>query len=257
MASLHTTAPDSSHTLSSYSSPTSLTADLDTPENQRARIALFANREYVARSINAIRQRYPTSASLPQLDLVGADEGYKGHIAHLFTANSPLNQEDDVDPRSLPNLQNGEKPHTWPPLEKKPVLFHVGIIGAGMAGLYTAMILKSLNISYEVLEASHRIGGRVYTPRFSNNPGDYYDAGAMRFPDNPIMARTFHLFNRLGIQRNPGPPNTQLQQQLIRYHLTGDANPSYYNNILVVPPAPFVEDPFHASIANGGTVPDK
>jgi heterodisulfide reductase subunit A-like polyferredoxin len=35
----------------------------------------------------------------------------------------------------------------------------VCIIGAGPAGLYTAMILESLNIPYRLLEASSRVGG--------------------------------------------------------------------------------------------------
>lgn len=59
----------------------------------------------------------------------------------------------------------------------------VGIIGAGAAGLYAAVILDSLNISYEILESSNRIGGRILTHRFdekawnNSKPGepDYYD----------------------------------------------------------------------------------
>ncbi|KAI9573041.1 hypothetical protein HD554DRAFT_2167323 [Boletus coccyginus] len=59
----------------------------------------------------------------------------------------------------------------------------VGILGAGIGGLYTALILDSLDIEYEILEASDRIGGRIFTYRFPNGGKyDYYDAGAMRFP---------------------------------------------------------------------------
>lgn len=51
----------------------------------------------------------------------------------------------------------------------------VGIIGAGIGGLYTALILDSLDIKYEILEASGRVGGRLKTYQF---PGggeyDYY-----------------------------------------------------------------------------------
>lgn len=35
----------------------------------------------------------------------------------------------------------------------------VCIIGAGAAGLYTALILQSLKIPYTILEASDRVGG--------------------------------------------------------------------------------------------------
>lgn len=59
----------------------------------------------------------------------------------------------------------------------------VGIIGAGAAGLYAAVLLDSLNIDYEILESSERLGGRVFTYRFNqaawdaSEPGDpdYYD----------------------------------------------------------------------------------
>lgn len=158
--------------------------------------------------------------------------------------------------------------------------FHVGIVGAGMAGLYTAMILKTLAIPYEILEASNRIGGRVYTHRFSNDPGDYYDAGAMRFPDIPIMDRTFRLFRQLGIEKKPyitenefrakGPPRREhvhsreyrreqshRHGDLIPYHFTGENTPSYFNDRLLTikPSLPCAEkDPYSFSTANGGTV---
>lgn len=57
------------------------------------------------------------------------------------------------------------------------------------------MILDELNIpnlSYDILEGSDRIGGRVYTHYFSplkERPHDYYDVGAMRFPDVKIMQK--------------------------------------------------------------------
>ncbi len=78
--------------------------------------------------------------------------------------------------------------------------FTVGIIGAGMSGLYSAMILKSLGIKFKILEANHaRIGGRIYTYRFNpqdwvDDPEDarfydYIDLGAMRFPPVKSMDR--------------------------------------------------------------------
>lgn len=50
----------------------------------------------------------------------------------------------------------------------------VGIIGAGVGGLYAAMMLQSLDIEYEILEASERVGGRLYTHRFPGKPHDYF-----------------------------------------------------------------------------------
>lgn len=48
----------------------------------------------------------------------------------------------------------------------------VGILGAGVGGLYTALILDSLDIKYEILEASNRTGGRLHTYDFPNG-GEY------------------------------------------------------------------------------------
>jgi hypothetical protein len=77
----------------------------------------------------------------------------------------------------------------------------IGIIGAGVAGLFTAMLFDWLNkeckqqgleIEYDIIEAAkmNRLGGRLYTHRFSYNAHDYYDVGAMRFPNNSIMKRS-------------------------------------------------------------------
>lgn len=75
----------------------------------------------------------------------------------------------------------------------------VGIVGAGCAGLYAAMILQDLGIKFELIEGSDRVGGRVRTHRFTpNGDHDYLDVGAMRFPRLWSMRRlTIHLFNKL------------------------------------------------------------
>lgn len=125
--------------------------------------------------------------------------------------------------KSHPGKQSPPAAKDSPPKEH-----HVGIIGAGMAGLYTAMILKSLGIEYEILEASNRIGGRVYTHRFSNDPGDYYDVGAMRFPETPEMKRTFELFHNLGIDKHT--EGIQNHGDLIPYYVYSSNTPAYYNN---------------------------
>ncbi|KAF4575443.1 hypothetical protein EYR40_004817 [Pleurotus pulmonarius] len=112
----------------------------------------------------------------------------------------------------------------------------VGILGAGVGGLYAALILDSLNIKYEIIEASERTGGRLYTHRFKEDgsEGDKYgllskDVGAMRFPDTIIMTRLFHLFRY-------GPLNTgdfQLASKLKDYHFkdTKGNNLLYYNDV--------------------------
>jgi protoporphyrinogen oxidase len=81
--------------------------------------------------------------------------------------------------------------------------YKVGIIGSGAAGMFTAMIFdylndkfKGLNVEYEILEADDKVGGRLFTykfpekdPNYPIGPHDYYDVGAMRFPDSKVMAR--------------------------------------------------------------------
>lgn len=90
----------------------------------------------------------------------------------------------------------------------EPGKFKVGIVGAGAAGLFSAMLFEWLNdmvpdleIDYDIIEAAgeERLGGRLYTHYFSETSEeqkkngwvnhDYYDVGAMRYPDNDIMKR--------------------------------------------------------------------
>ncbi len=58
----------------------------------------------------------------------------------------------------------------------------VGIIGGGIAGLTAAYELSQLSYEVTILEASHRLGGRIYTHYFSD--GSYGELGAMRIPIN-------------------------------------------------------------------------
>ncbi|KAK5996863.1 Putative bifunctional amine oxidase [Cladobotryum mycophilum] len=120
----------------------------------------------------------------------------------------------------------------------------VCIIGAGVAGLYIAMILDDLkipNLTYDILESNTRVGGRLYTHYFSEEKHDYYDIGAMRYPKIPTMNRTFDLFERT-------------KMPLIPYILDGGpACPQLFNDRLYVPNT---EDPYRVSVRNGGSVPN-
>jgi len=141
------------------------------------------------------------------------------------------------------------KPDATGPKPPKEGEFKVGIVGAGAAGLFTALIIDFLrgvvpelkNISYDILEASgkERLGGRLYTHKFSGEPHDYYDVGAMRFPMNKIMdrlvvffsmvqqliylSRTFQLFKFL-----------EIEDKLVKYYLDDFKKvcPTYFNDIL-------------------------
>lgn len=133
------------------------------------------------------------------------------------------------------------------------------IIGAGAAGLYAAMILEDLGLKYEILEASDRIGGRVLTHRFNGETGyraprdtperyDYFDVGAMRFPNIPFQKRVFDLLERIGIQ-----------DLLIPYTLHHDNNLLYYNLQAPVTAKDAKTqnlDYFRVSVDNNGIVPN-
>ncbi|GEC89244.1 flavin monoamine oxidase family protein [Brevibacillus brevis] len=61
---------------------------------------------------------------------------------------------------------------------------HIVIVGAGMAGLVSATLLKDAGHHVTILEASDRIGGRVFTLRSPFYDDQYIEAGAMRIPSS-------------------------------------------------------------------------
>jgi monoamine oxidase len=130
------------------------------------------------------------------------------------------------------------------------VKHRICIVGAGITGLFIAMILDSLKIpglEYDILEASDRTGGRIYSHYFSDARHDYYDIGAMRFPDIEIMKSSFKLFKQLNLP-------------LIPYFLDQESGsvkcPTVYNDITLIDGEPHGSDPFRVGEANGGSVPD-
>lgn len=80
-------------------------------------------------------------------------------------------------------LSKSEYPHSPSTPTAEGIPLKVGIIGAGAAGLYAALLLDTLGIEYDILEASDRVGGRIYTHRFNEtewsnstpNDPEYYD----------------------------------------------------------------------------------
>lgn len=72
----------------------------------------------------------------------------------------------------------------------------VCVVGAGAAGLSTAILLTYLGFkNVWVLEATDRVGGRVYTHQFTSGDEcrhNYYDVGAMRIPNIATQQRYFH-----------------------------------------------------------------
>jgi hypothetical protein len=75
----------------------------------------------------------------------------------------------------------------------KDVPLKVGIIGAGAAGLYAAMLLDSLGIDYDIHEASDRIGGRIFTYHFDQETWDKSTPSDPAYYDYYVSSSTTHL----------------------------------------------------------------
>ena len=89
------------------------------------------------------------------------------------------------------------------PKKKKDVL----IIGAGMAGMVAAAMLKKAGHSVTIVEANTRVGGRIKTFRNTENKkyfeddSLYCEAGAMRIPD--IHQMVFKYIKQLKLDVEP------------------------------------------------------
>lgn len=95
---------------------------------------------------------------------------------------------------------------------------HVKIIGAGMAGLVAAYELSKLGHTVEVIEASRRVGGRVWTHTFDSTK-EYGELGAMRIPASHDYTR--HYIEVTGLTKDLRPFITAYQNPNCFYNLRG------------------------------------
>ncbi len=125
------------------------------------------------------------------------------------------NKEEETFPNSMIDIlfdygtflstvdKNGSIAKTAPKSLKK-----VAIIGAGASGLVSAHELAKIdNIEVTVIEASDRIGGRMYS--IYNNDPHYnrkvFEMGCMRFP--PTSKTLFHYLDKFGLKTSPNFPD--------------------------------------------------
>ena len=172
-----------------------------------------------------------------------------------------------ISERSRTNLGTSETSKVHIPTEEVPV----GILGAGKqhrsyllhftdspvgaSGLYTALILDSLDIPYKILEARGDVGGRLFTHHFPDPTGapyNYFDVGAMRFSKIDAMRRLFNLFEYPPL--NDG--DIQLKEKLILFHHASENAFSSYNGVTFRQNAVPSGDPFRAAQVIQDTDPD-
>lgn len=85
-------------------------------------------------------------------------------------------------------------------LKKPPSSKKVIIIGAGMAGLVAASLLKRAGHEVIIIEADNRVGGRIYTMRAPFYGTQYLEAGAMRIPETHLITLEYIRKFKLPLQ---------------------------------------------------------
>jgi len=115
----------------------------------------------------------------------------------------------------------------FPPNGGKPK--KVIIVGAGMAGLVAAYELKRAGHDPLILEARHRVGGRVYTLREPFAEGLHGEAGAMRLPLGHTL--TLAYVEKFQLETFPftmGNPQAYIHLQGKKVH-AADFDPQVYD----------------------------
>ncbi|CAI2164553.1 3716_t:CDS:2, partial [Funneliformis geosporum] len=111
------------------------------------------------------------------------------------------------------------------------------IIGAGLAGLFSALLLKEAGIKdITILEYQDRVGGRVHTHYFTDDPDDerrlYGEIGAMRLPyveGRPELSPHQLVFDTIDYLNEYNKDDDKKQITTIPF-IFSDSNAIYYFN---------------------------
>ena len=102
---------------------------------------------------------------------------------------------------------------------------HIGIVGGGISGLYSALLLRREGHQVTIYESSERVGGRIYTHHFKADPGRkdaFFEAGAMRIPRSSLHNQVYGLIRYLNSQSAP-----EDRVELIPYVLEHENNMTF------------------------------
>ncbi|KAK3942457.1 hypothetical protein QBC46DRAFT_283661 [Diplogelasinospora grovesii] len=181
---------------------------------------------------------------IPSLRGAYAKQILRTHLLHKYNALNRGYQ----DVGTLPHVEPIPTPDNFRDHDGKvgePFPGRICIVGAGVAGLFVAMILKYQGINnFDIYEASDRAGGRVYTyefPEDPNCPHNYYDIGAMRIPDIPWMQPTLDLIKILGLQTAPYVYNNP-KTPFLYWYKRQEPDGSKFDNAMKLVVQPFLAD---------------
>lgn len=90
------------------------------------------------------------------------------------------------------------------------------VLGAGLAGLNAALLLEQFGLKVRVLEASQRIGGRLYT---LDDVAGHPEAGGNQIA--AAYARTVDTAKRLGVALQPSGRSPLLKEERLVFHING------------------------------------
>jgi monoamine oxidase len=95
-------------------------------------------------------------------------------------------------PQMISMIRNG--------LQKTQTPKNITVVGAGLAGLVAASLLKQAGHNVTILESTNCVGGRINTIRSPFTNGLYLNIGPMRIPDHHFL--TLEYINKFGLAVN-------------------------------------------------------
>lgn len=97
----------------------------------------------------------------------------------------------------------------------------ITILGAGIAGLVAAYELERLGHTVEIIEGSSRIGGRILTHHFGDDPkAPYAELGAMRIPSE--HKHVLHYIHEMGLDNKLRKFVTVFEEQNALMNIQGN-----------------------------------